>query len=181
LSLVRKERDGVWVEFSDGHSRRWRRDICAGAAKKGDLDLLSGGRGDVSRNRNCGWLGDGESDGVWELVWVGGVKNLPIADLRIEAAMGLNQVELVMDVEDELGISIQAEDEYGQAVNTVGAFYDLVLRIVREKGASELLRRAELEQYVWDVVTRLAAKCGHGPKAAQITRETRFIEDLGYS
>jgi acyl carrier protein len=94
--------------------------------------------------------------------------------------MGLEQVELVMEIEDELGIAIEAEDQYGQAVNTVGAFYDLVLRVVRESAGTKLLRRVKLEEYVWDVVAKLAAEHGYGLKAEEITRETRFIEDLGY-
>ena len=45
--------------------------------------------------------------------------------------MSLEQVELVMDAEDELGITIDSVDDYGQSVK-VGAFHNLVLRLVRE-------------------------------------------------
>ena len=55
--------------------------------------------------------------------------------------MGLEQVELVMEVEDELGISIDADVDDGQSANTVGAFYDLVLQIIRADPQSELARR----------------------------------------
>jgi hypothetical protein len=94
--------------------------------------------------------------------------------------MGLEQVELVMDAEDEFGIKIDSLDDYGQSVMTVGAFYDLVLRLVRELPRSELARRPDLESHVWNRVAVLAAKHGYDLKPEQITRETRFIEDLGY-
>ena len=94
--------------------------------------------------------------------------------------MGLEQVELVMDAEDEFGISIDSVHDYGQSVATVGAFYDLVLRLVRERPHSKFAHRPDLESHVWNQVATLAAKHGYGVKPPNITRETRFIEDLGY-
>jgi len=94
--------------------------------------------------------------------------------------MGLQQIELVMNAEDEFDIAIGSVDDDGQAVRTVGAFHDLVLRLVRANPSSELARRADLEQYLWTRITALAAKNGKGLSREQITRETRFIEDLGY-
>jgi|GEM_PF-985643 len=94
--------------------------------------------------------------------------------------MGLEQVELVMDAEDEFGISIDGPDDCSQAVNTFGAFYDLILRTIRADRRSELANRPDLEAHVWKRLTVLAAKLGYGLTAEQITRETKFIEDLGY-
>ena len=94
--------------------------------------------------------------------------------------MGLEQVELVMDSEDEFDIKIDAVDDHGQSVNTVGAFYDLVLRHVRASPGSDLAQRTDLESYLWKRVAALAAKHGHHLKPEQITRETRFVQDLGY-
>ena len=85
-----------------------------------------------------------------------------------------------MDAEDEFGIEVESVDDYGQSVMTVGAFYDLVLRLVREQPRSELARRTDLESHLWNRVAALAAKHGSDLKPEQITRETRFIEDLGY-
>jgi len=93
--------------------------------------------------------------------------------------MGLEQVELVMDAEDEFGIKIEGVDDYGQSVMTVGAFYDLVLRLIRQS-RPELAQRPDIESHVWSRVKVLAVKHGYDLKPEQITRETRFIEDLGY-
>jgi len=51
--------------------------------------------------------------------------------------MGLQQIELVMDSEDEFDIAISSVDDYGQAVRTVGGFHDLVLRLVRVGPSSQ--------------------------------------------
>ena len=56
--------------------------------------------------------------------------------------MGLEQIELVMDAEDEFGITIDGADDHGQSVATVGGFYDLVVRLVRAKGKPEARRDA---------------------------------------
>lgn len=94
--------------------------------------------------------------------------------------MGLEQIDLVMDVEDEFGITIDDRDDYGQSTATVGAFYDLVLRLIREHPESTLAERPDLEAYLWHRITAMVAKCGHNVKIKDITRQTRFIEDLGY-
>ena len=94
------------------------------------------------------------------------------------AAMGLEGVELVMEVEDEFAISIS--DEAAQQAVTVGDLYNLVLRLVRESETSPLRGRADLEEHVWSRVQFLAAQNGHRLRSKQVTRQTRFIEDLGY-
>ena len=90
--------------------------------------------------------------------------------------MGLEMVELVMDCEDEFGISIP--DKAAGEVRTVGQFFDLVLALTRSDGKPELRQRPDLEQYAWD---RMRCFCVRPQKqCAFITRSTRFIEDLGY-
>ena len=59
-------------------------------------------------------------------------------------------VELVMDCEDEFGISIP--DEAGGEVRTVGQFFDRVLALTRSNGKPGLRQRPDLEQYAWDRV-----------------------------
>jgi hypothetical protein len=85
-------------------------------------------------------------------------------------------VELVMDCEDEFGISIP--DAAAGQVNTVGEFFDLVLAATRATGKPEVRHRSDLERYVWDRVRSFCVR----PKKdwGWVTRSTRFIEDLGY-
>jgi hypothetical protein len=90
--------------------------------------------------------------------------------------MGLEFVELVMDCEDEFGISIP--DAAVGKVRTVGEFFDLILALIRSSGKPELRQRPDLEQYSWD---RVRYFCIRPQKDFEfITRSTRFIEDLGY-
>jgi hypothetical protein len=41
-------------------------------------------------------------------------------------------------------------------------------------------QRQDLEAHVWQRVAALSAKHGHDLKPADVTRDTRFTEDLGY-
>ena len=94
--------------------------------------------------------------------------------------MGLELVELVMDCEDEFGISIP--DAAVSDVRTVGEFFDIVLTLIRSTGKPELRHRPDLEEYAWD---RVCSICGRlflrmiQKDVTVITRSTRFIEDLG--
>jgi hypothetical protein len=92
--------------------------------------------------------------------------------------MGLEDVEFLMDVEDEFGIRVP--DEAAQCVTTVGEFFDVVLPLVRDNGAAELGDRTDREEYLWARIKTLAAKNGYDVRAEEITRSTRFVEDLGY-
>ena len=94
--------------------------------------------------------------------------------------MGLEQVELVIEVENEFGIALDRADDYGQSAATVGVFYDMVLHAIRERPELEVTSRPDLESHVWTRLAAMAAEQGYGLKPEQITRETRFIEDLGY-
>ena len=97
--------------------------------------------------------------------------------------MGLENVELAMGFEDEFGIAVP--DEILQRMVTVGDFYDAVLQLVRENGRAELRSRDDLDEYLWLRVKALAAEQTRTFEAQhvrpeQITRATRFVEDLGY-
>jgi acyl carrier protein len=92
--------------------------------------------------------------------------------------MGLEEVELVMDLEDEFGIDIS--DSIAQEMRTVGQMYDAILPIVRSNGKDAIRSRADLESFVWMRVRQLAAKHALDVEPPEITRETRFTEDLGY-
>ena len=90
--------------------------------------------------------------------------------------MGLEMVELVLDCEDEFGISMP--DAAASKVSTVGQFFDLVLALIRSTGKAELRERPDLEQYAWDRVRHFCVR--PQKEFGFISRSTRFIEDLGY-
>jgi hypothetical protein len=92
--------------------------------------------------------------------------------------MGLETVELVMNVEDAFGIAIP--DELASEIRTVGQLNDTVMELIRSNGNSALLTRADLESFVWQTLCKLSAKLASGTKPSDIKRSTRFLEDLGY-
>lgn len=92
--------------------------------------------------------------------------------------MGLEQIELIMDVEDEFGIKVP--DDIAGDVRTVGALHDAVMAIVMNSKTAAIRERADLNEFVWKRLCELSAKLSSGVKARQISRATRFIEDLGY-
>ena len=83
-----------------------------------------------------------------------------------------------MDVEDTFGISIS--DDAAQEILTVGQLHDEVLRLLQISDAKKWLVRPNAEQEIWKKLRELSADLASGVKASQITRETRFIQDLGY-
>lgn len=92
--------------------------------------------------------------------------------------MGLESVELVMDVEDAFGIRVP--DDLAEGVRTVGELAEAVLALVRTGGSPALAARPDLEAHVWQTVRRLAAKGARGVRPEDVTPATRFFEDLGY-
>lgn len=92
--------------------------------------------------------------------------------------MGLESVELVMNLEDEFDVVIPDTD--AEQVLTVGQCYDLLLRLIRNNPESELAHRPDLEVFVWEKLTQFAAAESICLKAHQITRDTHFFKDLGY-
>lgn len=90
--------------------------------------------------------------------------------------MGLEMVELVMDCEEEFGISIP--DSAASDIRTVGEFFDLIVSLTRTEGKPELRLRPDLEAYAWD---RVRFFCVRPQKDFSfIQRSTRFREDLGH-
>ena len=79
--------------------------------------------------------------------------------------MGLDSVELVMEVEDRFGIKI--EDEEATKICTVGDMF----RIVREK-----VQHSSDEQ-LWESLRGLIAEELRVP-VQEIRPESRFVEDL---
>jgi hypothetical protein len=92
--------------------------------------------------------------------------------------MGLESVELVLNVEDAFGISIP--DDIASDVRTVGQLHSVILDLLRAKDDRAWLSRPDGEQAVWFKVATLAAKLSSGVRPADVTPSTRFIEDLGY-
>lgn len=92
--------------------------------------------------------------------------------------MGLEEIELVIGLEDEFGISIP--DVIAQEVRTIGQMYDVILPMVRSHGKEAIRHKSDLEAFVWDTLCRRAAKLASGIRPSEITRDTRFAGDLGY-
>lgn len=84
--------------------------------------------------------------------------------------MGLDSVELIMAVEGHFDIEIDNED--AATLATCGKLSDHIVKLWRANGD---LRPAEeiWEQTVQIIVERL------GVKPEEVTREAKFIEDLG--
>ncbi len=59
--------------------------------------------------------------------------------------MGLEQVELVMDAEDEFGITIDTVDDYGQSAMTVAHFTTLFCGLYASSPAQNSHTRPDLE------------------------------------
>lgn len=93
--------------------------------------------------------------------------------------MGLEMVELVMELEDEFKITIPDKDV--NECQTLGSCNDLMLKLIREKPDSDLARRPDLDAYVWEMLTKFAAECTmNTTKADEMTRDTHFINDLDF-
>jgi len=92
--------------------------------------------------------------------------------------MGLETVELVMDVEDAFDISIP--NEMAQRIQTVGQLHDAVVTLLRANDNRDWLSRTDFENQVWHQLCELTAQVATDVKTSQITRDTRFIQDLGF-
>ena len=73
---------------------------------------------------------------------------------------------------------MNAEDEFG--ISLPDHAMHAVLPLVRAGGKTALRVRDDLKEYLWSRVKALAAQQSYGVSPEQITRETRFVEDLGY-
>ena len=79
--------------------------------------------------------------------------------------MGLQTVELVMDVEDEFGIHFADADV--QEILTVGQLFDLTLSSIRAEGSSALKARHDLEAFVWKHLCEACAALASGAMKIQ--------------
>ncbi len=86
--------------------------------------------------------------------------------------MGLEYVELIMDIEDKL--EIQIKNEEAQNIKTAGQFYELI----RHK-YNNLSRQTYDDKSIWILLTQLIARIAD-IEPEEITPETRFIEDLDF-
>lgn len=85
--------------------------------------------------------------------------------------MGLDAVELVMAVEEEFIIDIP--DDEAERMKTVGDLYSYVHESVHLKAI-----RPPSDEELWQRVRKVVV-AQLGVKEHQVTREARFIEDLG--
>ena len=91
--------------------------------------------------------------------------------------MGLEHVELIMDVEEAFGIKIP--DSALEKVHTLGEFHDLIAYLVHEQ-RPELAADPAFKTQLWPEIARFATRNGYSSNPETVTRESRFIEDLGY-
>ena len=92
--------------------------------------------------------------------------------------MGMQSIELVMDVEDEFGIRIP--DDAAEQCITVGQLHTLVVNLIRSGSRQDLKKHVDLESLVWMRLCELSAKLSRATRPADIKPETRFVDDLGY-
>lgn len=91
--------------------------------------------------------------------------------------MGLESVELVLAVEREFEIAIP--DAVIEKLITVGDFYDAVYAEINRQ-RPELIAGPDFKEALWARIAQLSAELGYRVTPEQITRESRFSEDLGY-
>lgn len=84
--------------------------------------------------------------------------------------MGLDTVELVMDVEREFDISFSIAES--QAIFTVGDLHKSIVAKVQES-----CREADAE-LIWTRLVTILSN-GYGVPKAKITRKARIVRDLG--
>ena len=95
--------------------------------------------------------------------------------------MGLDSVELILEAEEAFGISL-ADDEMVKTL-TVGQFYEAIMRELPSPEKKFCLS-AEVADHdrneVWESVRILVAD-QLGVELEKITKESRFVADLGMS
>lgn len=84
--------------------------------------------------------------------------------------MGLDSVELVMDVEETFDIEIS--DREASNIETVGQFYDFILAKLAAA------QRNMDKQEVWETLRKCIVKIG-GMAPEKVVPEARIIKDLG--
>lgn len=91
--------------------------------------------------------------------------------------MGLDRIELVLTIEEEFDIDLPAA--VIEKLTTVGDFYDDVYAII-EQTHPALANEDEFKGRLWKRIATLSADLGCRVPPDQVTRQTRFTEDLGY-
>lgn len=92
-------------------------------------------------------------------------------------AMGLEIVELMMDIERAYGITIP--DDAMDNIHTLGDFHDLIAKLVAEQ-KPERFAQASFHAELWPAIAHYATRNGYHSEPDTVTRQTRFVEDLGY-
>ena len=82
--------------------------------------------------------------------------------------MGLDSVEIVLDVEDAFQIDIS--DEEARKVFTVGELYNLILSKID-------VQEQNRKQDVWELLCKIVVRI-LGVKPELVTPEARFVQDL---
>ena len=91
--------------------------------------------------------------------------------------MGLESVELVMDIEEAYGITVP--DNAMNNIYTLGDFHDLIDRLVKEQ-QPELWASASFPKKLWPDIAHFATRNGYNSEPDTVTRASRFVEDVGY-
>lgn len=91
--------------------------------------------------------------------------------------MGLEIVELILDVERAYEITIP--DDSMSSIETLGDFHDLIASLV-EAQQPDRFAAASFHDELWPNIAHFATRNGYNSEPETVTRESRFIEDLGY-
>lgn len=86
--------------------------------------------------------------------------------------MGLEMVELVMDIEDRFGVDIL--DHQASTIETVGQMQDVIVELLIAKGQAD---RPELRDEVWHGIVEIVAD-QMGIDRSQIKPESRWVGDI---
>jgi hypothetical protein len=86
--------------------------------------------------------------------------------------MGLDLVEIVMEIEDEFGITVP--DALAEQCITVGDTQKMIVDLLVARGE---IRSAELEARVWDGLVTLTSE-QMGMKREAIRPELRWVTDI---
>lgn len=95
----------------------------------------------------------------------------------MEMAVGLEHIELMLDVERAFDIEIP--DEAMNQVRTAGEFYDVVAQVIRAQRV-HMFDEPDFEDELWDAIRHFATRNGYSSEPDRVMRDTRFVEDLGY-
>lgn len=92
--------------------------------------------------------------------------------------MGLDPVELVIELEDEFKITIS--DARAEKCETVGQVYDMVLELLAAKFGGQGEDWEAVKAHVWKRVVQLSHDHVPDFPIELIARDTHYIHDLGF-